>query len=416
MSAEPSLLLILALFVAAAAGWLLGRYRSGERRPEAAPARALSEEYFRGLRFLLNEEPDKALEVFLRMVDVDNETVETHFALGNLYRRRGEVDRAIRVHENIIARPALSDEHRLHAMFALAEDYFRAGLFDRAEALFRQLAEGGAADRAGLPATDAQAVKPEIGVRHADALRYLLRIYEQQRDWEQAIAVHAQLVRVASPEHPTAIAHYHCELAELARQSGDFSAAREHLRRAREVQRHFPRGALIRADIALDMHEPELAAQLCQRVVELHPRLLALALPRVLRAVRESGSEELERRVRARVPPEPATRAELAYAAIVAGIEDEAFVRACLPDLLREEPSLGEIVRAVAGAPSQLSDAQRRELATALGKVLRRTQRYRCVDCGFASAGHFWQCPGCRSWDAFAPVALLDLTPARRSA
>jgi lipopolysaccharide biosynthesis regulator YciM len=404
MSLDLSLDLVVALFVAAAAGWLVAQYRLRDRpaqssvpeRPNSLPRsqeppRRLNEDYLKGLGFLLNEEPDKALEVFLRMVDVDNETVETHFALGSIYRRRGEVERAIRIHENIMARPSLSNEHRLAAMFALAEDYFRAGLFDRAERSFRQLAEGES--------------------RRAQALRYLLRIYEQQRDWDQAITVHNELTALASPEQPTAIAHYHCELAEQARERGDIDAAREHLHRAREAQRNFPRGALIRADIALDMNEPELAATLCQRVVELHPRLLALALPRVLRAVRGSDAGEIERRFNAWIRPEPSARAELAYAAIVAGLEQETFVRDCLPDLLREDPSLGEIVRSVAGDPGQLTQQQRTDLAMGLARILRRTQRYRCVDCGFASASHFWQCPGCRSWDAFAPVALLDVTP-----
>ncbi|HEY0685173.1 MAG TPA: tetratricopeptide repeat protein [Steroidobacter sp.] len=389
----PSLLLIAALFVAAAAGWLFGRYRSAPRSGPAGNkvSSKISEEYFRGLGFLLDEEPDKALEVFLRMVDVDNDTVETHFALGNLYRRRGEVERAIRVHENIMARPSLSDEHRVHAMFALGEDYFRAGLFDRAERLFLQLADGGG--------------------RHVPALRYLLRIYEQQRDWEQAIAVHRRLVAVASPEHPTAIAHYHCELAEQLRAKGDFEGARHQLHLAREEQRNFPRGALIRADIALDMNQPELAALLCQRAVELHPKLLTLALPRVMRAMRDTDASEIERRFRAWMRPDPVARAELAYSAIVAGLEQEPFVRECLPDLLREDPTLGEIITAISGDPAHLTAEQRTALATALGRILRRTQRYRCVDCGFASSSHFWQCPGCRSWDAFAPVALLDLTP-----
>ena len=388
MLVEPSLVLIVGLFVAAGAGWFLGRYRRSEPRDGSSE---LTHEYFQGLRFLLNEEPDKALEVFLRMVDVDNDTVETHFALGNLFRRKGEVERAIRVHENIMARPALSAEHRSHAMFALAEDYFSAGLFDRAEALFQQLAAEGS--------------------MRAGALRYLLRIYEQQRDWEQAILVHQRLVAITSPEHPTAIAHYHCELAEPARTQRDFEAARVHLHRAREAQRNFPRSALVRADVALDTGDADLAATLCQRVVELHPKLLALALPRVMRALREQGGEDLQRRFAAWIRPDPTARAELAYAAIVAGLEQEKFVLDCLPDLLREDPSLGEIARALAGEPMQFTLEQRRELSLALGRILRRTQRYRCVDCGFASAAHFWQCPGCRGWDAFAPVALLDVTP-----
>lgn len=406
MPFDLSLDLVVALFVAAAAGWLVAQFRLRDRTPRSPPPppgpertnglrsqepRRLNEDYLKGLGFLLNEEPDKALEVFLRMVDVDNETVETHFALGSLYRRRGEVERAIRIHESIMARPSLSDEHRLEAMFALAEDYFRAGLFDRAEVSFRQLAESEA--------------------RRVPALRYLLRIYEQQRDWDHAITVHKELTALASPEQPTAIAHYHCELAEQARERGDLDAARECLHRAREVQKNFPRGALIRADIALDMNEPELAATLFQRFVELHPRLLALALPRVLRAVRGADAGDLEQRFNAWIRPEPSARAELAYAAIVAGLEQEPFVRDCLPDLLREDPSLGEIVRSVAGDPGQLSLQQRTDLAMSLARILRRTQRYRCVDCGFASASHFWQCPGCRGWDAFAPVALLDVTP-----
>jgi lipopolysaccharide biosynthesis regulator YciM len=388
MLAEPSPALILGLFVAVAAGWALGRRGAMSRRPQPT---ALSSEYLQGLRFLLNEEPDKALEVFLRMVDVDNETVETHFALGKLFRRRGEVDRAIRIHENIMGRASLSAEHRSQAMFALAEDFFHAGLFDRAETLFQQLAGE--------------------GVKRAGALRYLLRIYELQRDWEQAIDAHQKLVAIASPEHPTAIAHYYCELADRARTYREFELARTHLRRAREAQRNFPRGALLRADVALDMGDPTLAALLCQRVVELHPKLLPLALPRVLRALREESSDVIAQRFSAWIRPEPTARAELAYAGIVAGLEREAFVLECLPDLLREEPTLGELARALAGEPAQYSPEQRQELASALGRILRRTQRYRCVECGFASAAHFWQCPGCRSWDAFAPVALLDVTP-----
>jgi lipopolysaccharide biosynthesis regulator YciM len=301
------------------------------------------------------------------------------------------MERAIRVHENIMARPALSQEHRVHAMFALGEDYFRAGVFDRAEQLFHQLADG--------------------GTGHVGALRYLLRIYEQQRDWQQAITVHDRLVKIASPEHPTSIAHYRCELAERARESGDFATARQELRRVREVQRNFPRSALIRADIALDMNETDLAASLCQRVVELHPRLLPLALPRIVRALRGENAVDLERRFRAWIRPEPAARAELAYAGIVAGLERESFVVECLPDLLRNDPNLDEIARALIGDPGQLTELQRQQLAIALAKVFRRTQRYRCVECGFASASHFWQCPGCRSWDAFAPVARFEVAP-----
>ena len=386
--------LLLLLFIAAGAAigvWVTQRARKNEPQTPS-----LNQEYFAGLNFLLNEEPDKALEVFLRMVEVDNDTVETHLALGSLYRRRGEVDRAIRIHENIMARQSLKDEHREHAMYALGEDYFRAGLFDRAEHMFQRLSE-------------------QPGRRTA-ALRYLLRIYEQQADWEQAIATHRRLQTLASPEHPTAIAHYYCELAEQARERGDRDAALELLRKVRVEQRNFARSALIRADIAWDMADKELAARLCQRVVELHPQLLPQVLQRYARVAQTDGdAANVVQNFRPLVRPDPAARADLAAAGIVAGLENEAFVLECLPDFIRREPNLGALVPALAGDPSDLSPEQRLALALALARILRRGQRYRCVECGLPTATHFWQCPGCRSWDTLAPAARLELTPVPHS-
>lgn len=385
--------LLLLIFIAA--GIAIGVWVTNRARKSAPQTQTLNQEYFAGLTFLLNEEPDKALEVFLRMVELDNDTVETHLALGSLYRRRGEVDRAIRIHENIIARQSLKDEHREHAMYALGEDYFRAGLFDRAEQMFQRLSE-----HAG---------------RRSAALRFLLRIYEQQADWEQAIATHQRLQALASPEHPTAIAHYYCELAEQAREKGAHEQARELLRKVRVEQRNFARSALIRADIAWDMGDRPLAARLCQRVVELHPQLLPLVLQRYVRVSQGDDAAAAVQNFRPLVRPDPAARAELAAAGIVAGLETEAFVLECLPDFIRRDPNLGSLVPALVGDPSDLTTQQRLALASALARILRRGQRYRCVECGLPTATHFWQCPGCRSWDTLAPAARLELTPLART-
>jgi lipopolysaccharide biosynthesis regulator YciM len=386
--------LLLVAFIAA--GVLIGIWvtRQSRARKETSASR-LSEEYFTGLNFILNEEPDKALEVFLRMVEVENDTVETHLALGSLYRRRGEVDRAIRIHENIIARQSLKDEHREHAMFALGEDYFRAGLFDRAEDMFQRLSA-------------------HPGRRTA-ALRYLLRIYEQQGDWEQAIKTHQRLHELASPQHPTAIAHYYCELAEQALERGDRNQALLLLRKVRGEQRNFARSALIRADIAWDLGDRDLAARLCQKVVELHPQLLPLVLQRYVRVAQSDGDPAMAvQNFRPLVRSEPAARAELAAAGIVAGLERESFVIECLPDFIRRDPNLGALVPTLVGDPSSLTNEQRIALAGALAKILRRGHRYRCVECGLPTATHFWQCPGCRSWDTLAPASRLELSPVPR--
>src|SRR6187455_821489 len=157
--------LFLLLPVAAASGWLAGRL-GGERKGGARVSR-LSNTYFRGLNYLLNEQQDKAIEVFLKLAEINRDTVETHLALGNLFRRRGEVDRAIRVHQHLIARPNLSQEEKTVALLELGEDYMRAGLLDRAETLFTDLV-----------AMDAQV---------PSALRHLIGIYQHEKDWGKAI-------------------------------------------------------------------------------------------------------------------------------------------------------------------------------------------------------------------------------------
>ena len=204
MPTESTFLLAGLFLLLAAAGWALGRF--GERDEfEDAPA-PLNIDYLKGLNFLLNEQTDQALEHFLQMVRVDDQTIETHFALGSLFRRRGEVDRAIRIHQNIIARPDLAAEQRDQALFSLAKDYLGAGLLDRAEKLFVRLAQGSRFQ--------------------VQALENLCRIYEQEKDWEKAIDAGQRLELLGGRSLALQIAHYYCELAESAAAKGDYAEAR----------------------------------------------------------------------------------------------------------------------------------------------------------------------------------------------
>ena len=189
-------------------GWYVGR--RAQRAARRRARRRLPADYFAGLNYLINEQPDRAVEVFTRMVDVDKETVEIHFALGSLFRRRGEVDRAIRVHQSILDRPKLDPEQRELALQELAVDYLRAGLLDHSETSVQVLAESDS--------------------HRLTALRSLTRIYEQQRDWQQAIVTHRMLAANGGPAQASAVAHYYCELAEAARMQGELDEARAHLR------------------------------------------------------------------------------------------------------------------------------------------------------------------------------------------
>ncbi|MFO0452215.1 MAG: tetratricopeptide repeat protein [Pseudomonadota bacterium] len=373
-------------------GGLLGWYATRRWRIGQAPpsVRTPSRDYLAGLNFLVNEQPDRAVEAFLRAVAVDSDTVETHFALGALFRRRGEVDRAIRVHQNLIARDALDPAYREQATYALAQDYLRAGLLDRAEKLLLQLSEA--------------------GTYRLVALKDLVRVYEIQRDWDRAIATHRDMAKVTNPLQPQAVAHYYCELAEAARANGDFEAARSHLRAARGDQRRFPRGALIRADVALDLGDAEMAIRLLKRVLLQQPSLAFEVLPRLVKALRAAGREkELDAVLGDLAAQAPEVAGALAYAAIVSGELDSPVLLALSREYANAEPAVAEMIEALWPKGTPLDDAALRRVGGALRRQALRNPRFRCGECGFSSTTFFWQCPGCKTWDGLRPLEPRDL-------
>jgi len=386
----------LALLLAVMAGWFAQQLFFGAgRAKKKGRTEPFNRQYFAGLNHLLNEQQDKALEVLKGLAESDADTIETQLALGHLYRRRGEVDRAIHVHEAIMQRPNLPVQLSQQAHFALGEDYLKAGLLDRAEHCFQQLV-GSVAHRSA-------------------ALRHLLSIYEQQGDWLQAINAYQQLAAFSSPEHPTALAHYYCELAEQAQWAGLQAQAEEYLAQAFQAQRNFPRGQLLTADLQLGLGNVRAAAVLCKRVMQLHPHLLPIVLPRFVRALHTLGltldTADNELSIQS---TDMSQRAALAYAAIVAQIFDEPYLLQCLSDFLKQDATLGEMMQALVGETANLNTVQLQSVASALAKIFKRTQRYRCVSCGVNTGSHFWQCPGCHSWDTLAPVSRLELSPVYR--
>jgi lipopolysaccharide biosynthesis regulator YciM len=375
-------LALIALLSAAAGylGWRLGR--RAQRAAGRAARRRLPADYLAGLNYVINEQPDRALEVFTRMVDVNTETVEIHFALGSLFRRRGEVDRAIRVHQGILDRPQLEPVQREQALLELAIDYLRAGLLDRSEDLYLKLTES----------------------RHhrAAALQALIGIYEQQHDWQQAINVHRQLGAIGGDVQPSAIAHYHCELAAGARGAGRIEEARRLLREARHEQRRFPRAAILRAEIARDAGDHALASRLLLLALEREPALLLEVLPRLYTCGQSLRTHEplnaaIDSFRRNRRPAH-----ELASALILADVFDEPNALGAVRDYVLSDGLLRELAQPL-DSSNVLDDATLRRVARLLGRVLSRNPRYRCGECGFASHAWFWQCPGCKSWDSLRP-------------
>src|ERR1700733_15439042 len=197
--ADISLLTWMLVLAALVVGILAGHFGWGKRWPVALSK--LHSDYFSALDYLVTEQPDRAREMFLKLMDANADTIETHFALGSLYRRRGEVERAIRIHQNLLARAELAPEHREQALLALAQDYLRAGLLDRAEGLFQQVSE--------------------VARLRASALDALRLVYERQHDWQQALGAYRQLADIGAAPPRTLAAHYLCELAALAIERGD---------------------------------------------------------------------------------------------------------------------------------------------------------------------------------------------------
>jgi lipopolysaccharide assembly protein B len=395
MSAAETFLLLVLFAAAAGLGWYFAQ-RSTLRKFAGGP-RHVSAEYFQGLNYLLNEEPDKALEVFIRMVDMDADTVDTHFALGALFRRRGETERAIKVHQNLVARPDLPRDARARALNELAEDYYKAGLFDRAEQVYAQVARGTAQREQGL--------------------RGLVRIYELQRDWEKAIGAMDQLVSISREASGTVVAHYCCELAQEALARGDLKTTRHWLKRAQGADREGVRGAMMRAAVAQQEIDHRLAVRLYEKALERDGGFLVDVLPELRRSYAELGKPEgFERWLGAALVRHPDWRAGVAFAAITDAGFDDPITRQCIADFISSNPILTDILETL--RPTLENEGGKevaiRRISEAMRKIAGASPRYRCGVCGFSGNVLFWQCPSCRSWDTTRPLtrfrfeAMLD--------
>jgi lipopolysaccharide biosynthesis regulator YciM len=371
----------------AAAGWVIGRF--GERDEEDAPP-PLNIDYLKGLNFLLNEQTDQALEHFLRMVRVDAKTIETHFALGSLFRRRGEVDRAIRIHQNIIARPDLASEQRDQALYSLAKDYLAAGLLDRAEKLFVRLSQG---SRYQVQASDA-----------------LCGIYEQEREWEKAIEAGKRLEVLGGRSLALQIAHYYCELAEAAAAAGDYASARQYVKNAQAGRPRTMRGALTRAHIARDTNDSKTALKLYHRIIDETTYLIAETLPEIVAIyTRENEVAELERALKAMLAKNPDMASLVAYTAIVNDIGGIPVIDECVEHYMLNEPTLGEFVELQRLSDQKgEADSAFAKVRGALSKLAAATPRYQCQECGFSSQRLLWQCPSCRDWETQRPASRVQ--------
>jgi lipopolysaccharide biosynthesis regulator YciM len=378
MQLEYWQLLLLPLFFAL--GWIAARV---DIRHVVRESRELPRSYFQGLNFLLSEQPDKAIDAFLEVARSDTETVELNFALGGLFRRRGETERAIRMHQSLIERDDLGEEVRLQALLELGQDFLKAGLLDRAEEVFDKLRETSVKD---------------------EAERQLLDIYQLEKEWEKAIAV-ARLR--ADPCSGKEIAHFYCELASNELMRSHFEVAKAHLDDAQRTHRQCVRASLLMGDIALQQDAPEAAIAAWQKIEQQDSAYLALAASRMQEAYRRLGRPDeglaLLRAYLERYPSldllESVHQLELERAG------SDAAYRLVQAELQRN-PSLLGLEKLISVRLPMVSNESRADLELARSIIqgyTRRLARYRCDSCGFRARQFYWRCPACGGWETYPP-------------
>ncbi|MBS0286043.1 MAG: lipopolysaccharide assembly protein LapB [Proteobacteria bacterium] len=383
-------LICLLLPVAALSGWYLGK-RS--RQVNNLKNETLSSDYYMGLNFLLNEQTDKAVDAFIRMLDVSPDSVDTTLALGNFFRRRGEVDRAIRIHQTLLSKPNLTTKQRNHSLLELAQDYMRSGMYDRAESLLLE-------------------VTNTVGNQLEISLRSLIDIYEREKEWDKAIQVAIRLQEITKQSMGKEIAQYFCESAELAWSKGKVKTAFKYLKQGLQHNRNCSRVSLCEGNFEKKLGNFKNAINAYKRIEYQDVTFLPEALPLIIECYEAlSEHQDLEEYLDYLLRHCPSISIVLAHAEKVKekiGQERAAYF---LANYMNRHPSIRGLKYLIEFHLSRVVGEVRNELLMLKSLVEQLVQSkpvYRCGQCGFASRSMHWQCPSCRQWSSVKPIQGIE--------
>ena len=384
-------LLFLLLPVAAAYGWYMGR-RSAQQSKQDDASR-LSRDYVTGVNFLLSNQQDKAVDLFLDMLKEDTGTVEAHLTLGNLFRSRGEVDRAIRIHQSLMESASLTYDQRLLAVQQLGRDYMAAGLYDRAEGMFKQLVD-------------------ETDFR-LSALQQLLQIYQATSDWQSAIEVAERLVKLGKDKHRGEIANFWCELALQQMAGNDLDKAMALLRKGAAADRNSARVSIMMGRVWMEKGDYAKAVESLERVIEQDKELVGETLEMLQTCYQQLGKiDEWEAFLRRCAEENTGATADLMLAQILEQREGAESAQNYVTRQLERHPTMRVFHKLIDYHITEAEEGRAKEslgvLRHMVGEQVRSKPRYRCQKCGFTAHTLYWHCPSCRSWSTIKPIRGLD--------
>jgi len=380
-------------------GWLASRWDLRlENRMDERERMRQQRSTFKGLSLLLNEQPDQAIETLVKIAQLDPETIELHFSLGNLFRRRGETERAIRVHQHLANRDDLKPRDRDHAAYELGRDFLRAGLLDRAEASLNRVGDG----KYAVPAKES-----------------LLEMYQIERDWKKAIVSAAELEGLQGKSHQTEIAQFHCELAQEALRRKDLAGAEKSIERALQAVPNHARALILQGDYLVALEHPAQAIQIWSLVADTHPAYMHLLADRWMTAhiALEKADMGLERLCELLKTQASGELLDITQKYVMQ-IRGPQAAELMLVEVMQHSPSLSALSKLAEtrlvlaegnGTPEKVSEIQ-----SILGLLKQRTNslaRYTCGNCGFRARRFYWQCPGCNHWEVYSPRRSEGVLP-----
>ena len=393
----PDLLMLILLLVAIAIGYFLGWRSAQKKQQQSTTGRVLDKSYFKGLNLLLNEQPDAAIDTFIEALEVNSDTLETHLALGNMLRRQGEVDRAIRIHQNLLAHPGLSTLQQHHAQLELARDYIKAGLLDRAERLFQELVES------------SQELK-DICLEH------LVEIYRDEREWEKAINAVELLVGRRFSKFPVkwrcAQAHFCCELAEIALEKNDYLSARRHLKAALGYDKNLVRASLLWGQLEYQLGHSREALKILKKIPHQDPDYLAEALDLFVKCYEQLGDYQgLLKFLQHLQESHPSNSVILELTERIRQSQGDAAAANFIGNQLKTRPSVKGVSKLLdfyLNHSKEKAQENLKLLKELVDHLMASKPNYRCVHCGFTGKHLHWLCPSCKSWNTVKAIRGVE--------